>query len=298
MKRENKFNLIIGGVIGVLVLMSFLGAINNLNDDPALAVMDSKDSRDVFGELKTSADFEETAITIDDSATGVGAHNWSWAVAQEWCGGSGTEGDPFLIENVTINGLNSSSCLSISNSNATTYVTINSCTFTNSSVAGAGLYLDQVSNITVTDCTLENNNGHGIYVNGTDCTFYGNTFTSNLVNAEDDDELSGNTWDNGVDSGNTWDDYSGVDKNDNGLGDTPYSITGDASAQDNYPIFSDGIDIIVGGGDSDGGDRDLWEEVYPTEDMIVVAGQYFCIAMLCAFFILFKTKRLYLKINK
>lgn len=282
-------------LIGVLLVISLLGTINSFqNENPAIEET-SKSSIDI-PIPKTSEAFEESAIAIDDDATGVDAHNWTWAVAQEWCSGAGTEEDPFLIENVTIDAMNSSSGLSISNSNSTTYVTINSCTFINSSEAGAGLYLDQVSNITVTGCTFENNTGHGIYLNGTDCSIYGNTFTNNGVNAEDDDELSGNTWDDGVSSGNTWDDYSGYDINDNGIGDTPYSITGDATAQDNYPIYSDGATIIGGGGSGD--DRDLWEEVYPTEDMIMVPGQYFVIFTLIALFILFKTRRIYLKTNK
>ena len=33
-------------------------------------------------------------ILIDDSLTGVGAHNWTWAKNQEWCFGSGTWEDP------------------------------------------------------------------------------------------------------------------------------------------------------------------------------------------------------------
>ena len=269
MNKEKKINVIV--LIGVLLVISLVGAINSLQtEEPAIVGENSKSSIDIPDMPKSSADFTESAIAIDDDATGVDAHNWTWAVAQAWCSGAGTEGSPFLIENVTIDAMNSSSGLSISNSNATTYVTINSCTFINSSEAGAGLYLDQVSNITITDCTFENNTGHGIYLNGTDCSIYGNTFTNNGVNAEDDDELAGNTWDDGVSSGNTWDDYSGDDINDNGIGDTPYSITGDASAQDNYPVYSDGVII---GGSSSGGDRDLWEEIYPTEDMVMVPGQ-------------------------
>ncbi|MHA2087215.1 MAG: ABC transporter substrate-binding protein, partial [Promethearchaeota archaeon] len=64
-----------------------------------------------------------------------------------------------------------------------------------------------------------------------------NSFTGNLVNAEDNGTL--NSWDNGL-IGNIWDDYGGVDADDNGIGDTPYLISGAAGSVDNFPIFDDG----------------------------------------------------------
>ena len=68
-------------------------------------------------------------------------------------------------------------------------------------------------------------------------TIYNNNFTGNLVNAEDNSIT--NVWNNGT-VGNYWDDYSGVDDNDNGIGDTPYiNISGDAGTQDIYPIWWD-----------------------------------------------------------
>ncbi|MFW9947483.1 MAG: NosD domain-containing protein [Candidatus Odinarchaeota archaeon] len=39
-------------------------------------------------------------IFINGTARGVGAQNWTWASSQEWCQGSGTKNDPYLIENV------------------------------------------------------------------------------------------------------------------------------------------------------------------------------------------------------
>ena len=68
-------------------------------------------------------------------------------------------------------------------------------------------------------------------------TIYNNNFTGNLVNAEDHGTI--NVWDNGV-VGNYWDDYSGVDDDDDGIGDTPYTdIGGSAGTQDDYPIWWD-----------------------------------------------------------
>jgi len=68
-----------------------------------------------------------------------------------------------------------------------------------------------------------------------------NHFVNNEIGAEDNG--INNTWDNGT-IGNYWDDYDGVDANDDGIGDTPYIISGTAGSQDNFPIWSDGDEEI------------------------------------------------------
>ncbi len=86
-------------------------------------------------------------------------------------------------------------------------------------------------------CTIYNNilsnNGIGIEINQSDGnTLYYNNFISNSQQAFDN---SNNQWDNGVSRGNYWSDYTGVDANGDGLGDTPYII--DDDSQDNYPLM-------------------------------------------------------------
>ena len=49
------------------------------------------------------------------------------------------------------------------------------------------------------------------------------------------DNGNNNKWDNGT-IGNYWDDYNGCDSNNDGIGETPYDIPGNADTQDNYPI--------------------------------------------------------------
>ena len=54
-------------------------------------------------------------------------------------------------------------------------------------------------------------------------TFYGNTFAAGLEVRFNDAETT--SWDNGT-IGNYWEDYNGTDSNGDGIGDSPYVITG------------------------------------------------------------------------
>ncbi len=74
---------------------------------------------------------------------------------------------------------------------------------------------------------------------------FSNTIEGNLVN-NGYDEGTNNQWDNGT-IGNYWSDYPGVDANDDGIGDTPYTINGSAGSQDNFPIWDDGAEFKIPG---------------------------------------------------
>ncbi|MFX1573904.1 MAG: nitrous oxide reductase family maturation protein NosD [Promethearchaeota archaeon] len=87
------------------------------------------------------------------------------------------------------------------------------------------------------------NSNRGVYIDTNDCNnnlFYRNNFTGNAINAEDL-AFNQNNWDNGS-IGNYWDDYEGIDVDDDGIGDSPYTFM---VGQDNYPIWNDGPHIII-----------------------------------------------------
>ncbi|MHA1746799.1 MAG: right-handed parallel beta-helix repeat-containing protein, partial [Promethearchaeota archaeon] len=106
---------------------------------------------------RNSDDFIESPIAIDALATGVGAHNWTWAVSQPWCSGTGTPGNPYIIENVTIDAVLGDYGISISHSEA--YFIIQNCAIDNAGTGSydAGIYFVNVSNGRITQNVLDNN---------------------------------------------------------------------------------------------------------------------------------------------
>jgi parallel beta-helix repeat protein len=102
----------------------------------------------------------DVPIFIDGAATGVGAHNWTWAAQQSWFGGgSGTEQAPYIIENLEISGFGIYNLNGIEIINSNEYFTIRGCKIYNSR---AGIFLQRVNNSLLTDNNCSNNNYGGI----------------------------------------------------------------------------------------------------------------------------------------
>ena len=97
-----------------------------------------------------------------------------------------------------------------------------------------GIYLVAANDNNITGNTISNHLGKGIKLSllSLNNTIYKNNFIDNAVNAFDD---SNNSWDNGK-FGNYWSDYTGKDKNEDKIGDTPYLIPG-GNNKDNHPLM-------------------------------------------------------------
>jgi len=104
-------------------------------------------------------------------------------------------------------------------------------TITNNSNFGIHLYAAGYNNIIGNNIT---NNGRGILVSICyNNVIHHNNFVNNTNHVETDD--SNGIWDNG-EEGNYWDNYTGIDNDGDGIGDTPYVIA--ESNQDNYPLMN------------------------------------------------------------
>ncbi|MFX1257689.1 MAG: nitrous oxide reductase family maturation protein NosD [Promethearchaeota archaeon] len=159
----------------------------------------SNNTRNRVKNLKTSKYWENIKFIHITGA------NWSNAVTYDWCSGSGTFNNPYVIENVTIDAGGSGSGILIENSTA--YFRIENCTIYNSgskinivpSYLEAGIKLVNVSNGDLINNNLSFNNRNGIYLEySSNNTISGNTCNDNdqfgiWLYCSDNNSLSVNT---------------------------------------------------------------------------------------------------------
>ncbi len=106
--------------------------------------------------------------------------------------------------------------------------------------------VDGSENTNISNNIIENNNIYGVYVDNSsrECVnnlFYNNTF-NNPAGINGYDNGTNTQWSLGT-LGNYWHDYIYDDLNDDGIGDHPYIIAGNAGSQDDFPIWDDGDSI-------------------------------------------------------
>ncbi len=98
-------------------------------------------------------------------------------------------------------------------------------------------FITSGSNHTIWNNTLLNND-YGIYLDtdADNVTIWANHFLNSATShGYDTSSAETNFWDNGT-HGNWWDDYYSADWNEDGIGDTPYTIAGGTGVQDRFPI--------------------------------------------------------------
>ncbi len=101
------------------------------------------------------------------------------------------------------------------------------------STLGSGTLCTPCTNATFRGNTFSGNNIGLRMVGGSGGLVTRNLFLYNTVHAQVN--VGTHMWDDGA-VGNLWDDYTGVDANSDGIGDTPYPIVGGV-AVDRYPIM-------------------------------------------------------------
>ena len=126
------------------------------------------------GDLKNSD--VSLSILIDNDGGTEGAITWEEATFLEWCSGSGTLSDPYIIEDLEIDAMEQNSGILILDSNV--YFIIRNCTIYNSSNTEAGIKMVNVNNGFILENNISNNYGSGIYLSNSD----DNSIDDNIIN--------------------------------------------------------------------------------------------------------------------
>ena len=103
----------------------------------------------------------------------------------------------------------------------------------NASDNGQGIWLSFSDSNVLTENTVSSNTDYGIYLNASSNTIHHNDFIENTIQAFVVSPHD-NTWSN-ASGGNYWSDYTGVDADGDGIGDTPYAIF--RGNQDDSPLM-------------------------------------------------------------
>ncbi len=148
--------------------------------------------------------YEVQSIEIDEKDSSVNAHNWTWASTQDWCEGSGTEKDPYVIEKICIEGGSYPNYITIKNSDV--FFEIKDCAIYDSNSSWAeesGIILENVENGKIIGNELSfgsESNGITLFL-CKNCIVEKNTINENGINGielinSDNNQLRENTINN------------------------------------------------------------------------------------------------------
>ncbi|KKL78141.1 hypothetical protein LCGC14_2027820, partial [marine sediment metagenome] len=161
-RTKNKTKLIIISLFIIFTIST--NSKNNFIDQ-----LDKNNNLEIPNELnlkkpKNSGFWPLNFIHVDGNIVG----NWSATAALDWCGGNGSSGNPYVIENVTIDAGGTGNGILIENS--INFFIIRNSTVYNSGSGNedAGIKLQSVSNGTLINNNFSNNNNYGIYLQDSD----------------------------------------------------------------------------------------------------------------------------------
>jgi len=109
-------------------------------------------------------------------------NNWTDAKAAGICTGNGTYSEPYVIEDLIIDGGESGSCVLIENSNVS--FIIRNCSVFNAGFSGKGFYLLNVNNSQLIDNNandIRGDDGYGIFLIGDNNLIVGNTVANSSI---------------------------------------------------------------------------------------------------------------------
>ena len=192
-------------VLFFLLLLGSVITIIDFGNEPANEVVEENNNKRI--NTNTIQDIE-TPKFWNLTGNPIYINDWmckySWRKTSEdydWCSGSGTVEDPYVIENVIIDGQKSDSCITIRNSRA--YFILRNCTLYNAGGSffnwGAGIKLVNTKNGWVLNNSLNNNENGILEICGHNNKFLKNVVKINLNGLyflfSDENNITGNNID-------------------------------------------------------------------------------------------------------
>ena len=172
--------------IGIIIVLILIFNIFIISDGSISQKYSESDTSNINNRsIKNSDYWNLSPISINGSAGGVGAQNWTWALNEGWCTGNGTFNNPYKIENITVDGGGMYKPLYICDSDK--YFIIRNCTLRGALFIAdhyywvGGITLDNVTNGIIDNNNCSNNYGGGIILkNSENCTIKQNIINNNF----------------------------------------------------------------------------------------------------------------------
>ncbi|MFX1258167.1 MAG: nitrous oxide reductase family maturation protein NosD [Promethearchaeota archaeon] len=160
MRQKTKIKIVL------ITLISFLIFLINARENFGYNLKTNRENFKYKYESVFSHSEHTTILPIEIDDLGDGNYIWDDAKDETWCSGSGTEDDPYIIQDLKIDGGDLGSCIKISNSKR--HFIIQNCIVFNSKSKCAGIELKNTIKGKIINNICSGNNGEGILLNDSD----------------------------------------------------------------------------------------------------------------------------------